>query len=1189
MRAQASTTVHEAGVYTPYDERPGETMAVDYHLTRDTIIPHYAPGVIADVDGEKQVCFDNGLCRSLGDRTDVVETRTGTILSPPAHRFPPGWQPQGGGVPGGPGDAPGIGSGVLPPFNPDNPSDGATDIHDVVSHIDTPVPVVQPTGIPGGPIPALPPISGMPGSVVGGGSYPGNLVSGFGDGPTKEDVLKILFSIGDLDSYLLFTGMSLDLPLQTFINSTPVTTDEVYAQDRKDYLAGELEGKGSSLNLENGLNTLYSSKMYFYIPKNALSLTMERGRLVYPEAFIKFLQFLHLDTTPFVSLLDKDGSRVYYITVYNATVALPNPQTPIVSQLLITSEGLAVSLLKVKRLEIDKGILVLTPNAYDHEDLANATASLQGFTKGQTTNPFASMTHIYYPHEQTGDLDDESTESDKMSGYSGDISESSDSDSDSQSDGSNAAQFGSSSSDGSDDSSSLSGSDSDSDGSSSSDDGSSPRHRGKGSGPSAQKGTKDPSRRRHGKGPDTIDGYLEQARMWRERAAAAAKAGYRKYALKKAKAYEKAAARLQREAYSTQLLEARQGSASSRKAAKCGIMAGTSSNTGSVSWFSGSRRHNKALVRVVSSKESSASASMSASASASYEASTKQAVSTAFSSSAASAVIMAHQSNEMHYKGVSAVEYATREIKHSLMGIAMQHAMFSVQGRMYKSQQYSSHGVRSAKSSTRWLTRRISKIITTRKYTTKTASKYMKNSATAASVAAAAAKEQAAASAAIASYRKAATASKKAAAATSMYKAAAAKGMTKAAKTYKAKAAGYRRVASRSTAAASRFGAAVAAYKAEKMQECGRQAKLFADRMKNPMANFSQADSVSLQQAVAQILTSSQIQLLSKALSPVQIQVLSKMLTPQQVQQTLVHIGAMSAEQLQLLLLRLQMKGLELQSAPIQPPMPLLHSAFVPIGIPALGVMNAIEHGATGTTVQMGEMDIKKYLLQSQFLMQGKENLLTPTQIEELRAQATAQSTAIKRLIAEIQSHKMEIEGQVRMKLAGGNRPSVSVCNPMLGMQAGMLNGVFDGLVSPPSLRLAGDVSLGRNSFNAIRQLLISPAVSSYIGMDPNILMQSLYKQTGDNDMMCLLTNSAAHSSAYSGISQAELSLIGARAAACQQKLSGVYGGSFDRLQQALLSAYNLVKSSSVKCNGGGFGASPMQIPICQIAPLLSA
>lgn len=1156
------------------------TVEVEYNMHRSTIVPEWAPGVPTEIDGQKHTCFDNGVCRPVEDEESAdpqppLPTDPSApphVLYPPAPK-PSAWHPDS--------------------FSPSTPESYAGEVHhEHQMHT----------------LEELPPLAEAPlyraehsdhlvadlshleqqehlvnlaehtqqsslaqqehalHSELATGAFPfaGGPATGYGDGPTKDEVFRKIFSIGDEDKYLIIANVSLDLPLRTFIKSTAVTSEEVYAQDRKDYLAGELEGVGSTLTLDSGLNTIYSSKISFYIPRTALSLSVTEGRIVYPAEFVRFITsaFKIEKSAVFVSMVDTDGSKVYYTPLYNATVALPNPQTPIISQELVVQEGYGFFLLKAKRLEIDRGVIVLSEDAYTAEDLLNATTALRRFTSGETSNPFEEMTGKYYGAEATGE-DAYSSESRKDESYSSESRTSSISDT--KAGAASREEVSSSSSarrdekDASSETSSASVSDLSSTARSS----------------QAMR--------------ESADRYLQSERAWREKAAATSRKAYRKFALKKARKYARLAAHLEKEASSSALISARTGqvvkgsliTGSAAKSLSNAAATSLMSSQSRASWFSDRRKKNASLSRLVQAVSSAESASASASA---YEKSTRQSVSASFSSNAASSIISAHQANEMYYKGVTAEEYASREMKQVLMGTAMQHALFSKQGRVYTSQRHVSRGVSSSKSSRKWLSRRVKKISTFRRYTRRLRRRFSRSASTSAAVAQAAAKEQAAARAAIASYRRASVYRRKAAQAVAMAKSASASHSTRSARSYRRKAQSYRRSYAASAARAARFAGAAAAFKKEKLSACSVQASIFARRANSPLAHVTEKELTDLHRTVVQMLTTSQIQLISRALTTAQVQVLSKMLTPLQVQQTLVAIGAMTPEQMQLLLIRLHMKSLELRDSlsPEAPSLDLRRSAYMPINTKYLNVMGALEGRSTAG---MTEEDLVKYLLQGQFLLQAREDLLTPAQVEELKLRATAQTQMITRLLKqlEVKRQEMELQGRSKIMMESG----VTACNPLFSVKAGVEESPFSGLSTGPALRMAGDLSLGRNSYLALRQLLCSPSVSGYIGVPPSALASSLYKQVQDRDIISLLAAAftGSNPAGYAGMSELEKTLIRARGGAAERKMASYYGASFGRLEQAILSAYNLIRNASVKCSGAS--SLQEQVPNCQITPLL--
>ncbi|KAI5161559.1 hypothetical protein NEAUS03_1650 [Nematocida ausubeli] len=1122
------------GSTSPYD--PASTLS-QYDAHDKEVIPAWATSVEEMQDSEHKMCF-NGICSSPDDASPesahppiLRDDEDSTLPSGPPHGAPA-------------------------PFNPERPSEGA---------------------IPVGQNPLLPPHLGkMPvskdaASLMGVFNGP---ATGYGNGPTKDEALGVLFSIGDDDSYLLLSFLSIDLPLKNLVSNVTVTSSEVYAQDRKDYLMSTLEGKGSVYGLDNGLNTLYTVNMFFYIPKTAIALSISIGKIIYSEEYVLFLKKLKLNTSVFTKLRDRDNKTVYYIPFYGGIVALPNPSIPIVSQILVTSEGFGVSLHSAKRIDMEKAILILSTAAYSEADNAEVANTVQKFTTGEIANPF-THTFIKYGFEEESQ---DSEESEDLASFS--------SDSDS---GSNEGE--------SSDSSSSSASHSRQSGDASS---SSSREHGHEDGDSSSDSPSKHSTSRPKKARQTIASLFRNARRLREKAALAGitHPHERKKYMRRAEKVEKKARALQEDEYNKNLIQEHKGRSASgeasvefkasAKGSKNGVLIeGSVSESSGSSWYSDSMKKNVAIEAIITSKSESSSASASASVSV-FEQSSRKAASESFTENGAAAIISAHQSNETHYKGVSSSEYATREIKHSLMGMTMQHALFSTHGRMYQSQKYSAYGVKSSKSSTKWLSRRISKIIRTRRIERKASKKFMKNGATSKGVATAAAREQAARSAAIKSSQKAAKAAQAASTYSAMAKKASAQNNKKMAQSYKKSASRSKKTFSKHSARAQKFAKAVGQFKAAKLAACAKQSAIFAMQIANPQQAITPQETTSLNKAVAQILTSSQIQVLSKALSATQIRVLTSLLSPQQVQQTLVHMGAMSPESMQGLLIRLQIKGAELQRVPNMPglsgmPNMGMASAF-PLGSPAVNSIMSRVQGNLPTT--MNVVDIIRYLTQGQSMFQSQENLVSNEQMEALRMEAVRQTEMIKRLTMQIEASKSEIEARVRDRMFGDRmKSSISVCNPMLGLQAGMSTGAFDGISSSQGLQLAGNISLGNSSFNAIKQLLVSPSVSSYIGIDPSSLSQMLYQKTQNNDLMCLLSKSSISAPLYNQMPNDEQALINTRFGNTQNKLYGIYGNSLGRLEQALASAFNLIRNSTVRCKRN---LQP-NVPACRIQPQLSA
>lgn len=1018
--------------------------------------------------------------------------------------------------------------------------------------------------------------------------------TGYGTGPTKDEALGIIFSIDDEDSYLVLSNLSMDMPMKTLLSNVTMTSDEVYAQDRKEYLMSELEGKGSIFGFDNGLNVLYSSKMFFYIPRTAISLTIQVGRVIYSQDFISFIRRLGLKTSVFIKTRDRDGSTIYYITIFGGTIALPNPHTPIVSQYMSTPEGYGLSLLKVKRVEIDKGVLILNNMGYYEEDTIEVASVIQKYTSGEIENPF-SYNAQKYGFEDESLLSDESYDN---SSYSSSASRSSSSrsssrESYSREDSRYADEDSDASSESSESSESLSSRSSSESRSSQSN-----------SSSKMANDEEDQKKRKNAgklggikkKIKDAIKALLAKARKYREKAAiASAKSKnkkYRKHALKKAKEAVKKAMKLQNELRNSEILEARKSGMSvtsegidmeavSSQASLGSVVEGENTTAGS-SWYSSSMSSNSAVKAIIETKSESSSSYTSA-----FEESSKKTFSSSFSSNAASSIISAHQSNEMYYKGVSSSEYATREIRHSLMSMTMQHALFSSSGHMSTSQEYSSYGVKSSKSSSKWLSKRISSIITSRRAESRASRKFMSHGATSMSVARAASKEQAARSAAIKASRKASHSHSMEMSYKSKAKMAESQKNKRLAKSYMSKAAKHKANFARHSAMAGRFSQALDLFKKSKLEECKKQAAILAQRMSAPSKYISKQDVVQLNKAVAQILSSSQIQVLSKVLSSAQIRVLTSMLTPQQVQQTLVHIGAMTPSQMQGLLVKLQMKGAELERLPValpgmMDPMSNIGSAY-PLGMPAIGrIMTQVQ----GVPAQVKGSDIIKYLTQSQGVLQLQSAQINAQQINLLQQEAIKQSQLIQKIIMQVQAGKHEIESAVRDKMFGDKmKSSVSVCNPMLGAQTGMSTDVFDGITSQAGLDMAGSVSLNKNSFNAIRQLLVSPSVASYIGIEPNSLSNVLYEKTKNDELMALLCKSSIAAPYYNRMPSDEQALINAKFDSTQNKLFGIYGNSLGRLEQALASAFNLIRTSSVKCDKKN---QQQVIPTCQIRSMIS-
>ncbi|KAI5189705.1 hypothetical protein NEMIN01_0658 [Nematocida minor] len=1140
-----------------------------------TSVSAYNTGVIQEHNGTEHVCINNSC--SEGSMPFVGEQNpNGDPMSPaPGDPFPPIMGRRGRRVPT---PVP-IGAPFGPQrytTNPDDPSFGSM-----------PVSANNYQPYAKSAMPFLNPITAM--------------ATGFGNGPTRDEALGVLFSIGDEDSYVVLGNVSIKFPLKVLLSSTTMSTDEVIAQDRRDVLMSELEGKGTSRYYDSGLNVLYSSGMYFYIPRTALSLSIEIGKLVVTEEYMKSFSKVNSAKGVFTKVRDNDGTYVYYIDVYGVNIVLPNPETPIVSQVMTTPEGYGFALEKAKRIEIYKGVLILNKLAYEPRDERTVAEELQKFTSGLKKNLFETIRKKFPFEEKTPaekDDDDDLSSSSYSSASSSSGSKSSphkhkgkggDGSSDGSSSGSDS-DSGSSSSDSDPSSSSLD----NTKGANGSSDSHPRKHKHKHKHhPSSSDGSSSEDKASSvPRVKDTPESLQRKALRMDEKAAlAAARKDYKqeKRARRKARKARRKARAMEKEARAGEILKARkagsdqesaeQDAAAARQASKGGMIEGETTQAGAA-WFSADMNKNVAIKTIVESKSETTTASASV-----FEESSRKAAASSFTANASSAIISAHQAHETYYKGVSSSEYATREIQGSLMGMTMQHALFSTKGRMYQSQKHMAYGVRSSRSSKRWLTRRISKITRMRRAMSRASRRFMQSGATSAGVAAAAAKEQAARSAAIRSSRKAARAQRKAASYKAMAQKAEAQGNKKQARAYRKTATRQTRTYSKHTARAAQFGQAVGQFQQDKLQECTRQSEIIAHQLSNPTESMTEKETIDLNKAVAQILTTSQIQVLSKVLSVAQIRALNSMLTPQQVQQTLIHIGALTPVQMQGILLRLQIKGQELEKMPMQTPMPMpmgfnpMFPAF-PLGSPAVAnVMSRIQ----GVPSQMTEGDIIKYLMEGQAMFQSQTISLSPEQISVVNKQPEM----IQKLIVQLKAQKETIEASMRKEKFGERmRSSISVCNPMLGLQAGMSRGAFDGISSDAGLQLAGVVSLGNSSFNAIRQLLASPSVASYIGMDQGMLSQALYGQTKNNDLMCLLSKSAMTDPLYQGMPSNEQSLINTRFDMTQNKLYGMYGASLTRLEQALASAYNLIKSSSVRCSGK---APKQPVPTCKIHPMATA
>ncbi|KAI5188567.1 hypothetical protein NECID01_0180 [Nematocida sp. AWRm77] len=1121
---------------------------VDYDAQRDTIVPGWSAGVVEKHDGTDVVCFD-GICKeSEGSAHKNKGMTPGSIFAPPKNLGRGGSRPYSDDDPYG---------------NDDEGADSEENIQEKYNKPNAPFHPVYPNegshkatiGDTGG-IPALPL------SVLGGPA------SGFGDSRSKDNALGAVFSIGDEDKIAVLARMSLELPLKNFLSGVNLTSNEMNANDRREYLTDELEGKGSVLRLDTNLNVLASPKFFFYLPRTALSFAIASARLVFPKNFIDFMKKIGFNTKVLVAMKDADGSIVYYIHVYNSVLSLPNPQRPIVSQILVTLEGYGMSLVKAKRLEIEKALLILHPLAHSGKAVDNAVKVLEKFISGQISNPFKEMAKQY----DFGESEEEETASSSSS--SSERTKKKKSASASSSDESEESESSSSSS--------------------------------------------SESESYSKKAAETVDGLLAQAREWREKAASSKSERHRKHCLKKAAKCERKAEELQNESYNEQILSARSSSTtqesssaqnsvsaaaaafatrsgsvevSNSSSSASSSMSSSSSSSGE-SWYSSSKKENVSVERLISSKKHTSSSHLSV-----YDLSNKESLDKTFTSNAASAILSSHQSNEMHYQSSTAMEYATNEIKETLMSIASMHSFFSSSGSMYKSQEYSSYGVRSEASSKKWLSKRVQKIVSMRKWMQSSSKKFMQSSgSTSSKVAQSATKEQAVAKAAISSYKKAASAKKQAAAYASMAKKASASGNTKAAKSYQKKANASKKAFSKHSGDAAKFAEAAKGFKAEKMEECSNQAAIFAEHIKNPDQHVTKHDLGNLQKSVAQILTSSQIQVLSKVLSPVQVRVLTKLLTPLQVQQTLVHLGAMTPQEIQAFLMKLQLKGLEFEGCDNDlslPNMPsLLPSALQPLNPLSMCTLQSMA-GEKPKEREITPVELEKYLLQGQLLFQVRERTLSPYQIELLKSRAVQQSFNLKTLIAQIEEQKKAFLAQAEKKAVDDNmNGTLGTCNPMLGFQTGRQAGALDGLSSPLGLQLGGEMSLSKNAFQAVQQILSSSNVAAYTGVNPALLYNLVYGQMDKNDLMCILGKALIDRPMYQGLPIDEKNLINARYNKAESKLYGVSGGSYPRLRQAMLSALNLVNNSSVNCKGSSMGQMSPQMQMqngqanrCQILP----
>lgn len=1158
----------ESGLHVPFYQKrePGENFEMEYDIHHDTVIPGWATGITRKHNGRNVVCFD-GTCKGRGFMPDDEgpERRSRVFVPPP----PSGWN------------------------TPESPIGKRKNKYGLFGKLggeddDTPIPVGPPVNM----------------------SEP----SGFENVESRDQALNVLFSIGDDDTYLLLTQVALDLPLKTFVSSVSMTTSEMKEQDKKGFLMEELEGKGTSVRYDTGLNVLYSSGMFFYLPKTALSLIIAEGRLVYSSMILNMLKYIGFNVRPFNPGRDGDGSSIYYIPIYNATIALPNPQVPIVSQVLATIDGLALSVLKVKRLEIVKGIAVLSSAAYSEEDIAKATESIKKFTDGGLTNPITDMAFRYDFGEYDSE-EDEYTENDE--------SESSSSSSSSESESSISTE-------------SVSSSDSS-------------EYEEYSSSTEAFKQSKNTLKMK--KKSAVLDSLLASTSKWRERAESSKEADYRDYASKKASKYEKKAKSLQEELFSSsQMADVSKTSLASTSAfaaassltasaassisnaasalssslsnaassvsntmsqvsdAASSIVGSTSaissnamsngsfitsglkrsSTSLSSSLVSSSIKKNTSLKQVVDSSKT-ASSSVDTSSLSVYESSLTKAISNSFSDNAASLILNSHQSQEAYYQDVSSAEYATRELKHVVLGIAMQHSVFSSNGSIYQSQAYVKDDVTSVGSSSNWVSARIAEIVAERRWLSTAMQKYAPTSTTSTNVARATAKEQAMAAAAIHFYKKAAKARKEMAYVTAMRKRATSQGNSRLSKGYHRRILAAKKAYAKHIGRAAWFGKATAWYVKIKNRECAKQAAIFAERMKNPESVVTKKDMMLLQKTVAQILTSSQIQMLGKILSPIQIRVLTKMFTPAQIQQTLVHLGVMTPEQIQFLLYRLQLKGLELQkgSGVQMPSRALLQSAGQPLNVRGSKLIAKFT-GPNGNQPRMSAIDMQRFLSQGQLLFEIREDMFTPGQIEELRRMSTQQTRMYELLIKEINASKARIEESVKQRMLDTKMKfSISACNPLLSLQVGRYKGAFDGLTSAAALKFAGDLSLKSSEQNAIRQILSSPSVANYVGVDPTLLSSCVYEKMSLNDLMCLMAkNVHAGNKIYKDIQGNERQLIGQRYNSAKSKLFSLLGNSAQRLEQALMAAFNLVKNSSIKCSKH---KSQLNVPSCQMLPFTAS
>jgi hypothetical protein len=240
---------------------------------------------------------------------------------------------------------------------------------------------------------------------------------------TPEEALGIVGSIDDKDEYLVMGYVSMQFPMKTYLYGMAMTIEEVAAQDRRDYIMEEVEGKIGTVFYPTNLNTLSSKNLYFYMPRTSVSIAVKKGTITYTEEVIMEMREKGLDTRRFRVRRAPDGSRIYVLSLRGVVFALPNPSTPVVSQVIVTIDGYGLNGAKAHEIYIEQGVVIVANKAYNKNFEEAIGDILRGYTSGEVMNPFTEFSRRF--SFGTAEEEEESVSSSSSETYSSSYSTSS--------------------------------------------------------------------------------------------------------------------------------------------------------------------------------------------------------------------------------------------------------------------------------------------------------------------------------------------------------------------------------------------------------------------------------------------------------------------------------------------------------------------------------------------------------------------------------------------------------------------------------------------------------------------------------------------------------------------------------------------------------------------------------------------